>query len=257
MNNEFYVYVYYKPNGTPFYVGKGKGKRYLSHLQEAKKETTSDCNKLKISTIRKILRSGQEPSIKFINVNLEENNAFELEEYLISTIGRIDLGTGPLTNLTKGGDGAAGQSRDMTGENNPNFGNTGELCAWWGRKHTDETKLKISLSQKGKVLTDEHKQNMRKPKSEQGRANIAQARLDSDYRPSEETKKKLSDALKGRPSPMKGRILSAEHRQKISENGKGLLKPRKICPHCNRSIPVNTYPIWHGDNCKENLNVSE
>ena len=28
-------------------------------------------------------------------------------------------------------------------------------------------------------------------------------------------------------------------------------KHRKLtCPHCNRSITVNTYPRYHGDNCK-------
>lgn len=24
----------------------------------------------------------------------------------------------------------------------------------------------------------------------------------------------------------------------------------KICSHCNKLIAVNTYPRWHGDNCK-------
>ena len=38
---------------------------------------------------------------------------------------------------------------------------------------------------------------------------------------SEETKKKLSEALKGRPSPMKGKHLSEEIRKKISEAHRG------------------------------------
>ena len=38
---------------------------------------------------------------------------------------------------------------------------------------------------------------------------------------SEETRKKLSEALQGRPSAMKGVTLSAETRKKISEAGKG------------------------------------
>lgn len=37
----------------------------------------------------------------------------------------------------------------------------------------------------------------------------------------EETKKRISETLKGRISPMKGRTLSDEHKRKISESGKG------------------------------------
>ena len=249
----YYVYMYLKENGTPFYVGKGKGNRHLAHLQEAKKSSTKDTNRLKINTIKKMLNEGKEPKIVFIDKNINEDSAFELEEFLISEIGRIDLKTGTLTNLTNGGDGAAGQSRDMTGENNPNFGKTGELCYWWGRKHTEETKLKMSEVQTGRVMTEEHKTNMRKPKSEKGRANIAKARKESLYRPSEETKLKLSLAGKGKPSPLKGRKASEETKRKISESGKGIPKPKKICPHCNRDIAVNTFSRFHGDNCKEKV----
>lgn len=42
------------------------------------------------------------------------------------------------------------------------------------------------------------------------------------YHHSEETRKKMSESQKGRPSPMKGKHLSEEHRRKISENHKGM-----------------------------------
>lgn len=38
---------------------------------------------------------------------------------------------------------------------------------------------------------------------------------------SEETREKLSKIFKGRPSPMKGKTLTAEHKEKISQNKKG------------------------------------
>jgi hypothetical protein len=254
---EFYVYMYCKVVGTPFYVGKGKDDRHLYHLQEAKKENTKDPNNLKINTIRKILKSGNEPIVKFIDTDLSEEQAFELEEFLISEIGRVDVGTGTLTNLTNGGEGLSGLVRDLSGENNPNYGNTGELCAWWGRKHTEETKLKMSAWQKGIPKSEEAKKNMRKPKSEEGRANIAKARRESNYRPSEETKRKLSEVSRGRPSPLKGRTLTEEHKQRISKQSAGKPKPKKKCPHCGKEVAVNTYYRWHDDNCKEKLdNVS-
>lgn len=138
----------------------------------------------------------------------------------------------------------------------------------------------MSEVQKGKVITEEHKAAMRKPKSEQGRANIAKARLDSNYRPSDETKQKLSDALKGRPSPMKGRTLTDEHRAKISLAGKGRPSSRKgckvelsqeakehlcellierneqivTCPYCNKVGKYVGMIRWHMENCKEKEN---
>lgn len=161
----YYVYAYLKPDGTPFYVGKGKEDRHLHHLKEAKKLRTKDNNKLKIRTIRKILKQGLEPEIKFIDTNLDESTAFELEEFLISEIGRIDLGTGTLTNLTSGGEGSSGvivseetrhkRRLKMQGVLNPNF----------GRKDTPEqieVKRQRMLGVKRIPLTDEQKENIRK-----------------------------------------------------------------------------------------------
>ena len=34
------------------------------------------------------------------------------------------------------------------------------------------------------------------------------------------------------------------------EKNRGLKRDKKECPHCNRHVSVNTYPRWHGDNCK-------
>ena len=34
------------------------------------------------------------------------------------------------------------------------------------------------------------------------------------------------------------------------EKNRGLKRDKKQCPHCNRHVAVNTYPRWHGDNCK-------
>jgi len=91
---------------------------------------------------------------------------------------------------------------------------------------------------------------MRKPKSEEGRANIAKARLTTAYRPSEETKRKTSEALLGRPSPMKGRKQSEESKAKMSAWRKGRTKPKVECVHCNQLVAVNTAKRWHFDNCK-------
>lgn len=107
----YYVYLYRNPNNlVPFYVGYGKNERYLSHLIEAKSHPIPKSGEHKLNTIRKLLREGNDPIIEIVDNNLSKNQACELEEFLIDFIGRSDLGKGPLTNLTKGGDG----NRDWT-----------------------------------------------------------------------------------------------------------------------------------------------
>lgn len=111
--NIYYVYVYYDTNDTPFYVGYGKNNRMYDHLNEAKKNLTSSKNQRKLNKIRKMLREGIEPTIKVIRDKLSRQEACELEIELIEKFGRADLGLGPLTNMTKGGDGTVDWSDEL------------------------------------------------------------------------------------------------------------------------------------------------
>ena len=74
---------------------------------------------------------------------------------------------------------------------------------------SEETKIKMSERQLGKKFTDEHKHNLRKPKSEEAKKNMGKAR--SGIPLSEEHKNKLSKIRKGIP-------LSEEHKRKIIES---------------------------------------
>lgn len=248
----YYTYALVNPfTNTIFYVGKGKDDRAMEHIVEASKSNKKHSNKHKLNTIRDILAKNGEVVIKYIDTNLTEKLAFELECFLIELLGRRDNKTGILTNLTDGGEGLTGLERDLSGENNPNYGKRGEKATWWGRYHSEATKRKQSEAQKGKILSEAHKLAMRKPKSEQGRLNIAKARLETSYRPSEETKRKTSEALKGRPSPTKGKKMSDEFKATISKRFLGVPKKKIECPNCHSSIAINTANRWHFDNCKE------
>ena len=88
MKSIFYTYAYLREDGTPYYIGKGKGKRAYEKKHNAY-----------VPSKNRIL---------FLKKNLTEDEAFKHEIYMIFLFGRKDLGTGILYNLTNGGDGPSG-----------------------------------------------------------------------------------------------------------------------------------------------------
>ncbi len=97
---EYYVYGLIDPRDNQyFYIGKGKGKRYLSHL----KPKRFDFNYAKLERIKNIQNSGLDIKIEVLFTNLDEETAFELERLIIYKLGREVLNEGILTNLNPGG----------------------------------------------------------------------------------------------------------------------------------------------------------
>lgn len=119
----YYCYVYLDPRHSgqhtylcpsgkrvtfshrPFYVGKGKGRRKDMHIVEAASNRGAS-RKLKI--LRKLSKLGLEPIIVSTESRAVEALALAYEIDLIAGIGRLSCETGPLTNMTVGGDGASG-----------------------------------------------------------------------------------------------------------------------------------------------------
>jgi len=125
----FYVYLYLREDGTPYYVGKGKNLRaWAKHNVNLPKD---------------------EQRIQFVATKLLEHEAFVLEIRLIQTYGRKNNNTGILRNMTDGGEGISGfthseESKEKnrisnSGSNHPHYGIRGENHFNHGRKNPEHS----------------------------------------------------------------------------------------------------------------------
>ena len=96
----YYVYGLIDPRDKQyFYIGKGKGKRFSSHL----KPKRFDFNTVKLERIKSIQKDGLNVEFEILFPNLDEETAFELERIVIYKLGREVFNEGILTNLNPGG----------------------------------------------------------------------------------------------------------------------------------------------------------
>jgi hypothetical protein len=140
-----HVYIDFKPNGTPFYVGIGSARRVK--VARRNRHHSNVCKKYK-DWYRVVVESTEDYDL-----------CKEFEIFLISEIGRKDLHDGPLVNYTDGGDGVKGlvfseESRAKLSK--ARLGNTHLL----GYVPTQETRRKISRANMGRKHTPEAKVNM-------------------------------------------------------------------------------------------------
>ena len=102
-----YVYVLRRPDGRPFYVGKGVGPRVFQHENEARHPNNRLSNAHKLNVIRSIWRAGSAPTYEIDLVTEDAVGAYARETALIEHFKRLHEG-GPLTNRSAGGGSTAG-----------------------------------------------------------------------------------------------------------------------------------------------------
>jgi len=171
--NEYYTYAYLREDGTPYYIGKGKKRKFGN----AYSRTLAKHNNISIPPQDRIL------ILKHFDL---EFDAYKHEMYMIDVFGRKNVSTGILHNKTMGGEGVSNVSQEQreriskihkgkvlsaetrkkisgarlsrgyrlneeqrkhlshifTGEGNPNY----------GKKHSSKTLKKISEGTKNKNL---------------------------------------------------------------------------------------------------------
>lgn len=134
----YHVYIDRLPTGIPFYVGIGNDRRIKVNVR----------NKWHTS-IRKKYPGWYRTVIETAPRKLCQ----EFEEFLISEIGRRDLGKGTLVNLTDGGEGAPNTVVSEATRQKQSLKSK-------GRKFTESHRKAMSTSSKGRKFTEEHKNNI-------------------------------------------------------------------------------------------------
>ena len=137
MNDIFYTYAYLrKDDRTPYYIGKGCGKRAYDSSHNVKVPDDKD-------------------RIIFLKQSLTEEEAFNHEKYMIAVLGRKDLGTGILRNMSDGGEGHSNPSPESR------------------RKNAESSRLQYQMGVGIGGLTDEERKKYQ--------SMAVQARLDSQW----------------------------------------------------------------------------
>ena len=140
-DSAFYVYAYFRLDGSPCYVGKGIGERWRHRGSYGR-----NVHFVRIHAQAK--RLGQAlPCVKLVE-GLSEREALDLEAFFIAAIG-CEVDGGPLVNLTMGGEtGPTGYK--WTAEQRKNH------APRRGKVHTLETRVLMSRASKGKKKSPEH-----------------------------------------------------------------------------------------------------
>jgi hypothetical protein len=136
MKNDYYTYAYLRKDGTPYYIGKGKGDRAFRRRGRCGCKAPLD-----------------ESFILILKKNLTEEEAFKHEIYMIAVLGRKDLGTGILRNFTDGGEGPSGAI--VTEATRAKMS-----ASQRGRKHSEDTKKKIGIGSRGKIMSQEAREKI-------------------------------------------------------------------------------------------------
>jgi len=277
----FYIYILCDPRKPgqhvygdislafePFYVGKGHGARAWNHTCVVKRGGKS-ANPHKDRIIAKLLKQRLSPVVEILKEDLAEDAAFELEKLLISTIGRVNLKLGPLSNMSEGGEGNSGYrwnqeqrdacSKRFVGEGNPYFGkthsaetrakmsanrpdNSGTNNPFYGKHHSQESRDLISAKLEGRgagvAFTAEHKEK------------IADSNRGKKKPRSKVTNDKVSEALKAlHPTKRRYTITTPAGKEVQTRNLKTWCKEQGVNYHMMMYTARGQYPSYQGYTC--------
>ena len=185
----FCTYLYCDPkSGIWRYVGKGILRRPYSHVKNGSHNSQLH------NMLKKRMREGFSPRPIVLSAS-SEADATEMEVLLIAMLGRFDLSTGTLFNLTDGGEGCQGRKASLEERQRASLRHRNMSA-----EKKEQKSQKISAANSGRVLTPEQ----RKAKGKKGKIMSESAKL------------KLS-----KPCTVDGITIYSGFRQLVSALGRG------------------------------------
>jgi hypothetical protein len=170
-----------------FYIGMGTETRPFT--------------KVKRSTYWKNIVKKHGYRVEILAKNLLFEDAIELEEFLISLYGRLDIKTGCLCNMTDGGEGTKNVSPEV-------------------RKKISEYQIKYPSAKKGIIFSEEHKKNI--SESKKGKESVFKGKKHSEKSKelikekrklqifTKETRIKKSNSVSGAKNPFAKKVINIE-----------------------------------------------
>jgi hypothetical protein len=141
----FYVYAFIRKSGsriaragTPYYIGKGQKTRAISGKGRCVKRPDPEF-------------------VQLVSWGLTEEEAFAEEMELIDLLGRVDISTGILRNLTNGGDGPSGFVCPPETKEKLRRANLGKKQS----SETIEKRRQKMMGRKGKPMGEAQKERLR------------------------------------------------------------------------------------------------
>lgn len=223
----WYVYIKCKPDGTPFYVGKGKGRR-----------ANSVCGR-NVFYMRVLNKYGKENIKTQFEYFETESAAFAREIELIAVLRRVGV---KLANATDGGEGMSGHKpRKETIEK--------RKLTRAGKKWNFEQRLRLSEARKRLFLEKPHLLKLMSDKfkgvkmSAERYAKHCQKQKEVVSRP--EYKIKMSQTISGR-------TLTPQHCAAIAEEHKRSFTPDRL-----KKLEQGKQAYWKKWREEKNLDISE
>lgn len=188
VKSEFYVYVFFRLDGSPCYVGKGKKYRWREHFKRS-------CN-AHLAAI--MAQSSKELPMVKVRENLTETEAFEIEAALIRALGRKEDG-GPLVNHSTGGEGSAGRKMSL-----------------------EEIERRRAIFRRPEVIEKMRQSHLGKPSAKKGKKMSPASR--EKMRIAQTGKKQSEETIRRRVAVLRGQKRSPEFRERMRQLNLGMKK---------------------------------
>lgn len=242
-----YVYLHAKPRGDIFYVGKGRGDRYLPSKGRNKHH-------------RHVVSKYGVKNIEVAKIECSSHSiALDLEIGVIKCLLRSGIS---LVNQTLGGEGALGRGvseatraklkEKLSGKalrKKPISSEEIESLIRRNKARRKHPPIDLSLLQTMEGMTRNEKIAYRAKLNAASRSQ----RILGDKNPmrdghTAEARQKLSLAMRGKNNPFFGKTHSDETKKRLSDSH-AARQPVK-CPHCDKIGKPEGMLRWHFDNCR-------